>query len=126
MARIELYTVQLAQWRIAKAKGIKLLDATVKSGSHVFAPHESDLYAYKQEVIGPEEYTRRYTEKMRQSWLQHRPIWDTLQNAPKLAIACYCKPGAFCHRHLLLNFIEAHLKRLGHEVVKMGEITKEK
>ena len=41
------------------------------------------------------------------------------------AIACFCTPGDFCHRHILAKMFEAVGKTEGVEVELMGEITKD-
>ena len=102
-----------------------LLDATVKTGDKIFAPSWEIVTDVKSGRITEEEYTTRYTAKMRASYKSHKFHWLEQLKQEHLAIACFCPPGCFCHRHILAKMFEAVGKAEGIEVKLMGEITKE-
>jgi uncharacterized protein YeaO (DUF488 family) len=122
---MRISTIQLSQWRMLKDTPIMLLDATVKTGDKIFAPNWEIVIDVKSGRITEEEYTRRYTEKMRASYKSHKFHWLEQLKQEHFAIACFCTPGDFCHRHILAKMFEAVGKAEGIEVKLMGEITKD-
>lgn len=112
----------MAQWRRCKALGVELIDTTVKSGDPVFAPLWDMVRAVKAGEITEVDYTEQYHSLMRASWKKNRAQWEALLSKDKIAIACYCKAGAFCHRHLLVEYLEAVCKYLNIEYTLGGEI----
>lgn len=123
---MEVWTISLSQWRVAKERGIFLLDTTAMSGVKVFAPDFNLVKMYKRGEITEEVYTAFYHEKMAQSQIENKKYWDHLEKRSPLALACYCRAGVFCHRHLLLKLVQDYYATKGVEVKYMGEITKEK
>lgn len=119
---LELYTIQMAQWRKAKALGIKFVDITAKSGLAAFAPDMSWVMEYKAGEMSEEEYTRLYSAKMLSSQELYPKYWDHFRNFEKVAIACYCPAGQFCHRRLLADYIKTYLEKQNYPVTLMGEI----
>ena len=122
---MRISTIQLSQWRILKDTPIMLLDATVKTGDTLFAPSWQIVTDVKSGRITEEEYTTQYTAQMRASYKSHKFHWLEQLKQEHLAIACFCPPGCFCHRHILAKMFEAVGKAEGIEVKLMGEITKE-
>lgn len=127
MAGIEVWTVQMAQWRKAKAAGITLIDTTVKSGDKTFAPSWDMVMTIKaatpeNRVAAEETYTHQYRELMRTSWRQNPAAWKALLAHEKIAVACYCTAGVFCHRHPLVDFLEAVAKWEGIPFTRRGEL----
>ena len=101
-----LYTIQIP---VAKKLGLdkdsRYLDITVKSGDKAFAPNWTMVMGSKQCKISDDEYTRQYTELMRQSYTQNRQRWDEVLNLDEVILACYCKADSFCHRYLLKDML---------------------
>lgn len=65
------------------------------------------------ESCGHEEYLRKYDEILRA--LDPRSVVDMIEsisNGRDVALCCYEKPGDFCHRHLLADW----LTKNGYEV----------
>lgn len=122
---VTLYTVQIAQWRLCKELGIPLLDTTFKSGLPQFAPDQAWVMSYKRNLMTQEEYTRLYTAKMRHSFREFHDRWEELKRYDTVAIACYCPPGCFCHRHLFLEMVRKYLELDGIGVTLGGEITQD-
>jgi len=112
----------MGQWRLAEAQGIKLLNITAKNGIQAFAPDYSLVMDYKSGKVSEEEYSEIYLAKMVRSKEEFKLYWDTLAKYPRMALACYCAPNTFCHRHLFLNLVIEHLKALGIEAVYKGEL----
>jgi uncharacterized protein YeaO (DUF488 family) len=119
---LQLWTMQIGQWRRARDQGIQMLDITVKSGLHVFAPEPSVLWAYKRGETSWDEYVVAFEAKMRQSIIDYPKHWDTFAKKERVALACYCAAGENCHRHLLVPLITHHLAQFPVEVAFHGEL----
>lgn len=101
------YTLQLAKWRIAKAKGIPVIDITVKSGILLFAPSWDFLMTYKNSEKGPADeaaYTAAYIAKLNKGYRDYpQTFHDLFSSHEEVAFMCYCSEGVFCHRHLFVK-----------------------
>lgn len=101
-----LYTIQIP---VAKKLGLindsRYLDITVKSGDKAFAPSWKMVMGSKEDIIADGEYTRQYTELMRQSYKTNRQRWNEVLNLDEVILACYCKADSFCHRYLLKDML---------------------
>lgn len=120
---LELYTVQLGNWRKANARGIILVDTTVKSGEPAFAPTWDMVLGHKNGTLSDDEYTARYKAMMEHSMHVNPAQWNELLNQTVVALACYCSPGKFCHRHLLREIVLKEADRRGITAHHRGEIT---
>lgn len=94
----------MAQWR-SLPKDIELIDITAKSGIQAFAPDFHAVMKYKRGDLYEDQYTKLYRRKMSASYRTNREEWQKLMAKGKIALACYCKDDAFCHRHLLANYL---------------------
>lgn len=117
-----IWTIQLAKWRNAKRQGIFLLDTTAKSGIQQFAPTMENVLAFKRNQLSVREYTERYTQRMAVSRERFPKVWEGLMSSNRFAIACYCRAGEFCHRHLFATEAETYLKNKGYKVERKGEL----
>lgn len=108
---MDLYTVQLGKWRKCKEQGIELVNTTVKNGSAVFAPTWPMVTGIKKmtgaKPLDEEEYTVLYLDHMRESFRDNKEEWLKLFEHEKVAIACMCPEGKFCHRLLLVDCFKA-------------------
>lgn len=121
---MDVWTIQLAQWRVAKQLEIPLIDITAKSGNRAFAPSWGLLTDYKNHHCTKADYIERYYKEMRHSWIENRNEWDSLLAMPSVTLACYCKAYTFCHRHLLKEILQSIGKRYSIEIRDCGEITR--
>lgn len=119
---MDVYTIQMARWRKAKELGIYLLDTTAKSGDKVFAPSWGIVAASKKGEITEQEYTQEYRKQMVRSFRTHMARWKEVITEEPIAIACYCGPDKFCHRHLLAAFFREICESRGIPYVYGGEI----
>lgn len=119
---MRLYTVQMSNWRQAAVFGIEVLDITVKSGDPVFAPTWDIVRGVKSGHITPAEYTRVYTQLMRDSYKANCGRWNEVLTKEAVALMCYCPDGAFCHRHVLADIFGKCASHYGLEFVNRGEI----
>lgn len=104
---MELFTVQMGKWRLARDRGIVFLDTTVKSGDALFAPTWDMVMGHKNGTVSDEEYTKLYRQMMIRSWTHNREKWELLlRSNEQVAIACYCPAGVFCHRLLLKDILQ--------------------
>lgn len=95
------------------------------SGQRAFAPDFGDVKAYKRGELSEQEYSRIYLQRMRQSLQENPNAWHKLREYRQVALACYCKPGAFCHRHLFADMMKSYLEKNGIKAHIEGEITPE-
>lgn len=111
---LEINTVQLAKVNQADLLDSALLDITVKSGIVTFAPSWSMVLGYKSGTLTPDMMETSYGLE-KDVWAHHIP------NNGSITLACYCRKGEFCHRHILAKFI--YMKKLeeGHECVIIDE-----
>ncbi|MNO12922.1 hypothetical protein D3C76_25400 [compost metagenome] len=120
---MELYTIALSQWRKAKERQIELFDITVKSGFKLFAPQDDVLWAYKRGEVTDDQYTVLYLERLGAHFRSHPEAFqEFLEREGKIAVACYCRAGKFCHRHLFVDYILQLAEDNGYAVKVCGEI----
>ncbi|SAK59382.1 GIY-YIG catalytic domain protein [Caballeronia arationis] len=121
--KMTIWTIQLSKWRLARELGIHLIDCTARSGISAFAPLFDDVMAYKRGVLSEEQYTKRYLARMRHSRREQSKEWERVKTLPeRIALACYCKAGVFCHRHLFRDLLSDYLKDAQFEVKCAGEL----
>lgn len=77
-------------------------------------PPQQLLYDYKNGLCNDEEYTKQYNDSILKR-LDPLEIYNKLKGK---VILCYCGKGKFCHRTLVLKWLE---QNLGSEVIG-GEI----
>lgn len=121
---MDIWTIQLSNWRLAKQHNIPILDITAKTGSKLFCPDFNVVMQYKRGLITQDTYTELYLDRMRSS-LRHNPTeWEMLFNYEKVALACYCAAGKFCHRLLFADIMKSYLEDYDISVVLRGELLK--
>lgn len=121
---MDVFTMQRGKWRQARNHDILIMDITVKSGFSIFAPTWDMVMGHKQGRISDEEYTKLYYDKMNASWKADRDKWiDTLKITEPVALTCYCREGAFCHRHLLKGMFEKLCERYDIPFLYYGELS---
>ena len=122
----KVFTMQVGKWRLAKDRDIKIMDTTVKSGYSIFAPTWDMVLGHKNGSMDDDTYSRLYRDMLVRSWTENRQKWmDFLQSDDQFALACYCKAGVFCQRHLLIKFLSQLCKQLGIHFEYYGELTDE-
>lgn len=122
----KVFTMQVGKWRLAKDHDIKIMDTTVKSGYSIFAPTWDMVLGIKNNSMDEDTYSRLYRDMLVKSWKENRQKWmDFLQSDDQFALACYCKAGVFCHRHLLVKFLNQLCKQLDIPFEYYGELTDE-
>ena len=121
---MKIYTIQLGRYRLANARGMPVIDITVKSGNKVFAPSWDMVSQYKTGNMSIATYEKLYKEMMRMSYQNHKEEWLSLLNNKEIALGCYCPAGEFCHR-LLLPLMLSRVALVNNiPCYLMGEITK--
>lgn len=117
-----IYTVQIANARAAHMEEVPVLDITVKSGERTFAPTWDMVMNYKQGILSSEGYVEQYEKLMRISQSLEPQRWKEILDAETIALACYCKPGNFCHRLLLKDMLLSMMNEQGDEAIDGGEL----
>ncbi len=102
-----------------------VLDTTVKSGSGlgtILAPTWEIVMGVKQGRISEAAYTQRYLGILRERFATNRqPFLDILTHE-QVTLKCYCRKGAFCHRHLALEVLEKIAVPYGIRFERGGEV----
>lgn len=119
---MKIYTIQLAKWRKAKTLGIPHLDTTSKSGVEELAPGWAIVFPYKNNEIDDKEYERLYNIRLDMLSQRHQEYWESLIKQETVCLACYCRAGFFCHRHLLAKYIKRYAEQRGVECTIENEI----
>jgi len=99
---MELFT---AQYRY---NGPDRLDITIKGKDSIgqyFAPSWEMVMKTKKETLSPDEYTQQYVERMRESYREHREIWDNVLSRERVVLVCFCPSKSFCHRYILADLL---------------------
>ncbi|EBQ9842312.1 DUF488 family protein [Salmonella enterica subsp. enterica serovar Weltevreden] len=123
--QVKLWTLQLAKWRIAEKRNLPKLDITVKSGLKYLAPDWDFLMDYKKSDKGPEAeaaYTKRYMQKLNRLFDEDTDKLIEILRQGEVVLMCYCPPGKFCHRHLLVSYLIEIGEWFGYDVIYMGEL----
>ena len=81
------------------------LDITA-ARKNIFSPPWDLVKSYKSGKIDQDEYERVYTNEMRKSYRNNKPIWDNYLSRDMIVLVCYCLPGDFCHRVILAKILE--------------------
>lgn len=119
---MRLQTISLSLSKPLVHKGYPVLDVTVKSGDKTFAPTWDLLMRYKNGVIDKDRYTAEFTTLMRESYRINPNRWHEVCRVDSLIIACYCRAGIFCHRHLLKDMFKLVCQRQSLPFEYLGEI----
>lgn len=102
----KLHTIYTAQYRYS---GTDRFDITVKGqdgmGKH-FAPTWNMVMDHKNGIITDQQYIDQYIPIL-QSIPVH--VWDWFLNAEVRTLVCFCQRDAFCHRNLVVQFIQQTL-----------------
>lgn len=105
MKEFKVVTCTIQQMKNMKQKGYVPIDITVKSAEGFWrdaAPSWDMVMGYKNGTLSAEAYTGLYIPIMKKFFARNRyQIIDFLRNNNKIALACYCRQGDFCHRELL-------------------------
>jgi hypothetical protein len=120
---MEVWTIQMAKHRKVQSMGIELVDTTIMTGDgSPFAPTWDMVMGVKSGIISQEEYTTQYHALLQQRYRENRAAFHELIYKPRIAIACYCRAGEFCHRHLFKGVILKLAVREGLAAVDHGEL----
>jgi hypothetical protein len=101
-----LYT---AQYRYP---GKDRLDITVKGNcpdGKIYAPTWEMVRGLQAGTLPEAEYTRQYYNHLIERWhvagSEIHDLVDTVRDRD-VTVVCFCPPGTFCHRHLLVKFLQ--------------------
>jgi len=114
----QIWTARIHQHRQVRAAGIYFFDITAKSGDKDFAPTWDNLTSYKRGQLSMEDYAERYLNKLDEL---PEAAWEKIKEHKRVAYACYCAPGEFCHRHIFAHEATTRLAKQGFLIERMGE-----
>jgi hypothetical protein len=102
-----------------------MLDTTVKSGNRIFAPTWDMVIQHKNGVLTDAGYMEQFRKMMQASLKSNPTAWHDVAIMPKVALACYCYAGCFCHRYLLVYYFQSYC--LHHKIPfrYLGEIQRD-
>lgn len=72
---MDVFTIQLSNWRVAVERGIRVINATYKANHPFFAPKGQMVWDWKDGRISWDEYTQAYRALMSQSVREHQVEW---------------------------------------------------
>lgn len=100
------------------------INITLNGDFGVFAPNWDLVSKLRNNKISKSEFKRKYYALMKKSYRENFEAWNDIVKLDELVLKCYCPPGEFCHRYLLVNLLEgvAEFNAIGFEYV--GEINK--
>ena len=117
---MKIYTSYFAKGKTLKAHKIKMVCIALYPPTNVkclnmpsLAPTHSILYdKYRTD----DRYTHRYLSEVLQKLDPQKVLSDltAISQGEDIALCCYEKPGDFCHRHLLSEW----LRKNGYDVVE--------
>lgn len=119
---MKLWTIQMSKWRLARDRGIPLINTTVMNGLPWLAPTWDMVKAHKAGALSDEGYTLKFIPLMVISQCDHKEQWMELALQDEVVLACYCRYGWFCHRNLLVREFEQFCKKHGIEFTYAGEL----
>jgi len=102
---LKIHTVQLSK---SRKLDIPVIDITVKSAvgkMRLVAPTWDMVMGYKRRVITKNEYTMLYMDILEQNEERILDAFSPYAASKEIALACYCRPGRFCHRVLLAEWL---------------------
>lgn len=131
---MDVFTMPLSQWRLARNHDIVIVDTSVKSGFSPFRPSWDLVLGHKSGRISDEEYTAEYRRLMNISWRENRQQWlEFIQQTEPLALGCFCTAKSarvvhpdgsfFCHRFLLKDILEKLCQAKGIPFLYYGELS---
>lgn len=105
------------------------LDITVKSGAGLgcaLAPSWALVGGVKgwkgYEALSEQEYAARYYDLLRTRYRRDsRPFLEILREE-QICLLCYCRPEAFCHRHLAVEILGKIAQASGLPFTPGGEL----
>lgn len=106
--------IYTAQYRYP---GKDRLDITVKGNNisgKIYAPTWNMVQGVKNKTITEAEYTKQYYELLVERWNKSKEfveyttyIVNTFGGIKEdITIVCFCPSGSFCHRYLLVKFLQ--------------------
>lgn len=119
---VEFFTIQMHRFRLLSGTNILFKDVTWKSGDRIFAPTAEILFPYKNGNISEKEYTRAFNRITHQRFVNDPLPWIRLLQEGRVALACYCRAGKFCHRCLLIDIFRSICNRYQIRFYYGGEI----
>lgn len=110
-------------------QGSSGLDITVKSATGIgelLAPTWALVGGYKHwqgySPLNEAQYTEHYLELLRTRYRSNEQAFLAIAQRPQLVLLCYCRIGAFCHRHLALDALEKIASAKGLPFTRGGEL----
>lgn len=120
---MRIYTLQISQHRKLKVKypDIPIFNSTFGSGYKLMAPTWAILGKYKKDQ-DEAAYIAAFMPLMRERMITDRETWLAIARGGNFGVGCYCNPGKFCHRHLLVQLFEEFCKQENIPFENMGEL----
>jgi hypothetical protein len=123
---MEVFTVQMAAWKAANAHGALVIDITARVGG-IFSPSWSMDQGHRSGSISDAEYKQEYVQRLSQRVRENPVPWQEFMMYhadSRIALACFCTPGLFCHRHLLAPMLGQLSRHWNIPYTFYGEIVK--
>lgn len=69
------------------------------------APSKELFEAYKAGAVSEEGYKKRYIEDLEDRGITRSTLRIFFESLGNVVLCCYEKPGDFCHRHILMDWL---------------------
>lgn len=119
---MQLWTIQLAKWRLLQHSDVELIDVTLATGLKWMAPSPLLLASYKGKRCTDAEYEVEFLRLCRERYREKPRPWQRIAQKHRVAFACYCPKDCFCHRLQLIPVYDGICQRMGIEFEYCGEI----
>lgn len=120
---LTLYTAQMA---VKCDPSYLVIDTIVKSSQppwDAFKPTWDIVMGHKSGKLSDARYIRTYYALMKDSLEKNRPTFNrVIYSHVPVVLKCYCQPGKFCHRHLLVKLFEKMCEKQEIPFQYLGEL----
>ena len=114
--KIATYMIGGADFARLILAGYEMIDITVGSNpEHPLAPTWELVNGYRRGLLTEENYTVQYAELLLERWTEVDGFLGHIAGMD-VALGCYCRPGDFCHRLLVADWM------VDYYVVNYGQI----
>jgi hypothetical protein len=103
-----------------KTEGLRIDTQTGGIGL-TFAPLWWMVKGHKYRGMSDQEYIDAYYDLMRKRYLEDPEPFISLLKREEVTLLCWCRPGKFCHRLLLVDILEKIAKQRHMPFTRGGE-----
>lgn len=88
----------------------------------LYAPTWDIVRGHQKGRISDVEYTEKYLAILRSRYSKNPKLFTAPLEHDEVTVTCFCRPGKFCHRHLLIAVFAKIAEKHGITVIGGGEL----